>query len=380
MNVLIVVPWDQEFGGVASVVGNLAVLLEKQGHRIYFLNPAIEDGLRRKITKWRFPGYELNLRLPFDGCKPVKSIAAFAYYFTQTLRSLTLLLRSNNIDLVNIHYPGEHYVYFALLRRLLQFKLVVSVHGADLLPDGKPKRRYSWAIRLLMNSADLLVAPSASTLEGVLSKFPRLREKALCIHNGVNMSEFESSGQAEKHGDNYILCVASHHSYKAIDVLIKAFQSVRARGIKVELRLAGDGPLRAELEELARRLGVSAHIKFLGWQNREQVTQLLQGCSLFVLPSRSEPFGIVLLEALTCRKPIVATDVDGIPEVIQNGVTGRLVESENPGALSEAILEMLNNRPLAERMANAGYESVKQHFQWETAVEKYETAFLGLLA
>jgi len=380
MNVLIVVPWDQEFGGVASVVRNLAVLLEKKGHRICFLIPGAEDGLRPKLTKCKFPGYELKLRLPFDERVPVKSTLAFVYFLFHTLRWLSSLLRSNKIDIVNIHYPGEQCVYFALLRRLLPFKLVVSVHGTDLLPEGTPEARYSWAIRFLMKSADMLVAPSLNTLEHVLAKFPHLRQKALCIHNGVNMNEFEPTGHAESRGGEYVLCVASHHSYKAIDVLIKAFHTVRLMHEKVELRLAGDGPLRGQLEELALQLGLSAHIKFLGWQNTQEVMKLLQECSLLVLPSRAEAFGIVLLEALSCRKPIVATDVDGIPEIIQNGHTGILVERENPIALGEAILEVLNNKSLAERMANAGYESVKQQFQWATAIEKYETAFSGLLS
>lgn len=378
MNVLIVVPWDQEFGGVASVVGNLAVLLEKKGHRICFLIPGAEDGLRPKVTKWKFPGYELKLRLPFDQRVPVKSTVAFVYYLFHTLRWVSSVLRNNRIDIVNIHYPGEQYVYFAVLRRLFPFKLVVSVHGTDLLPDGKPAESYSWAIRFLMNSADLLVAPSFNTLEHVLAKFPHLRQKALYIHHGINMNEFESSDIGENLGSEYVLCVASHHSYKAIDVLIKAFRSVRLMHEKVELRLAGDGPLRAELEQLAHDLGISNLIKFLGWQNRGQIKDLIHGCSLLVLPSRAEAFGIVLLEGLACRKPIVATATDGIPEIIQDGLTGILVEPEDPGALSEAILEMLNNKPRAQRMADAGYESVKQHFQWATAAEKYETAFIGL--
>jgi glycosyltransferase involved in cell wall biosynthesis len=380
MNVLIVVPWDQEFGGVTSVVRSLAGLLEKKGHHICLLVPAAEDGLRPKVTKCKLPGYELKLRLPFDPRVPVKSTLAFVYYLFNTLLCLGSFLRNNKIDIVNIHYPGEQCVYFALLRRMLSFKLVVSVHGTDLLPDGKPAKSYSWAIRFLMKSADLLVAPSLNTLEHVLTKFPHLREKALCIHNGVNLNEFESSDHSDSGGAEYILCVASHHPYKAIDVLIKAFQNVRRTHEKVELHLAGDGPLRGELEELARDLGVGQYVKFLGWQDPKQIRKLLQECSLLVLPSRAEAFGIVLLEALACRRPVVATEIDGFPEIILDGLTCSLVEGENPRALSEAIVKILNNKALAESMASAGYASVKQHFQWEMAIQKYETAFMGLLS
>jgi len=379
MNVLLVVPWDEEFGGVASVVGNLAIQLQKCGHQVWFLHPGESHKLRAKTTKWNFPGYELNLRNPIVPGRPVKSFLGFCFYLWHTLRQLYTLHRQHNIDIVNIHYPISNGVYFTILRRLLKFKLVLSVHGADLLPKGIPEDSYPGALRLLMNSADWLVAPSQSTLEAILARFPRLKPKASAIHNAVNMSEFELDGPGEFRRDPYILCVALHQPRKAIDVLIKAFKTFSSVHSDVELWLVGDGPLRGELEDLVRQLGLVTKVKFLGRKNRLEVRKLLRQCSFLVLPSRAEPFGIAILEALASRKAVVASAVGGIPEIIEDGKNGLLVKPEDPQALCDAMKTVWNDRAYADKLADAGYHTVKQHFRWEAAAGRYEETFTRLL-
>lgn len=379
MNVLIVVPWDQEFGGVASVVGNVAIQLQKRGHHVWFLHPGESHSLRTKSTKWNFPGYEMNIRNPYVPERPVKSVMGFFVYLCHTLYQLYTMLVRHDIDIVNIHYPISSGVYFTFLRKLLRFKLVISVHGADLLPKGIPEDRYPKPLQLLMNSADWLVAPSQSTLNAVLTKFPKLQTKASIIHNAVDMTEFELGGSEELQRGRHILCVALHQPRKAIDVLIKAFKIFSQNHPEVELWLAGDGPVRGQLEDLVHQLGLTEQVKFLGCQDRLSVRKLLRECRFVVLPSRAEPFGIAILEALASRKPIVASAVGGIPEIIEDGKNGILVEPENPQALCDAMRTVWNDHELAERLACAGYVTVKQHFQWETAVARYEETFIKLL-
>ncbi len=374
-----VVPWDQEYGGVASVVGNIGRHIQRQGHTVMFLHPGETDSLRCQTTKWNFPGYELNLRPPCVQGVRAKSIAAFVFYLLPTIRQLGRLLSQNKIEVVNIHYPGEHFVYFALLRKLGCFKLVVSVHGADLFPDGKPQKAYSRTIRFLMRSADLVVTPSRSTLQDVLAVFPHIRSRAIFIHNAVNMSEFLADESVSEVRTEYVLCVANHNVKKAIDVLLRAFNALDRTHEKVELWLVGDGPLREDLDRLARTLHVDHRVRFLGSRSREEIKRYMKECLFFVLPSRAEPFGIVILEALASRKAVVTTFVGGIPEIIRDGVTGLLVEPDNPDALAAAMRVLLRDEALRERLANSGYESVKQRFEWDVAGARYESAFRTLL-
>jgi hypothetical protein len=137
MNVLMVMPWDQPFGGVAYVVGNLARSLEQAGHNVTFFHLGESEYCRRRTTTWGFTGYERNLRSPFIEKKPIRSLLAFLVYLVPTLLQLATLIRRHRIQVVNIHYPVEPFVYFALLRWLLPIRLAVSVHGADLFRDGR---------------------------------------------------------------------------------------------------------------------------------------------------------------------------------------------------------------------------------------------------
>lgn len=379
MNVLIVVPWDQEYGGVASVVGNVAIQLQKHGHHVWFFHPSESDFLRIKLTKWNFPGYELNLRSPYVPERPLKSVAGFSVYLCHTLYQLYSMLVRHHIDIVNIHYPIGSGLYFTFLRKILRFKLVISVHGADLFPKGIPEEHYPKSLQLLMNSADWLVAPSGSTLSASLKAFPGLQSKSSAIHNAVDMREFEPAEPEEFQRGQHILCIALHHQRKAIDVLIKAFKIFSQTHARVELWLVGHGPVTDQLEDLVNKLGLTVQVKFLGGRDRPAVRKLLRECRFVVLPSRAEPFGIAILEAFASKKPVVASAVGGIPEIIEDGKNGILVEPENPQALCDAMTTLWDDSELAERLAFAGYETVKRHFQWETAATRYEATYMKLL-
>src|SRR5262249_36764145 len=144
----------------------------------------------------------------------------------------------------------------------------------------------------------------------------------------------------------YILCVAMHNEKKGIDVLLRAFALIHDKEPSLKLVLAGDGPLHGQLKDLASALGIANKVEFLGQQGRVQVVNLLHRCEVFVLPSRSEPFGIVLAEAMACKKPIVATTAGGIPEIIENQKNGILVEPDNEKALAEALITVLKDENL----------------------------------
>jgi glycosyltransferase involved in cell wall biosynthesis len=381
LSILLVVPWDQESGGVASVIGNLARHLEGHGHRVLFLHPGVSELVRYKKTKWGFQGVELNLRTPLVRDHALRSACAFLLTFPFTLLQLLWLLRVHGIRVVNIHFPGPCFVYFAFCRWLLPIRLVLSIHGTDVLPWDAAGSRPSRALGLLLRAADLIVGPSRAFLRkcsGVLASFPARR---IAIHNGVDLAELElpASPRPDTTQARFILSIASHDEWKGLDVLLQAMALLRAEGETVRLVLAGDGPLRSELEHLAAALGLQRQVQFIGYQSRRYVARLLNECTLFVLPSRSEPFGIVIIEALACGKPVVATAVDAIPEIINDGTDGILVEPENAGALAAAIRRLLGDAALRERLGQAGRLRVKDAFRWQGTGERYVHAYEELL-
>lgn len=384
MNIMIVVPWDQKRGGVATVVNKLAKYLSERGHSVTFLHPGNAERPLRRTTHAGAPGIELNLRNPFIPEHPWRSRAAFWLTLPRTLYRLQRLTRELEIDLVSVHYPLQSFVYFVFCRWLLGTRLVISVHGTDLMPIGEYPPRRPRALQWLLRSCDLLTAPSQHYLDDILIDFPQLRERALAIHNGIDVEEYQGCNPpevppAETTPEDAILCIAAHNSKKAIDVLLQALALVRSRGVDLKLTLVGDGPLRSALELQAEQLGIADQVRFTGPLELPAVKLHLQRCRLFVLPSRDEPFGIAILEAMAHGKPVIATRVGGIPEIISHLENGLLVPPDDPQALAAAICTLHNEPALRDRLSRRGMATVLERFTYQHTGARFESLFSELV-
>lgn len=375
MNVLLMVPWDQQRGGVATVVNKLASHLTENGHTVYFLFPGEAGRPVARSSEAGFPAFELNLRVPFISAHPLRSIGAFWFFLPLTLCRLLRLLHSYDIDIVNIHYPTPASVYFVLCRAVRRIRVVVSVHGADMVPIGRTEVRKRWSLRWLLRSCDHVTAPSRSYLEHISAYCPYIRVKATHIHNGIEVAEFQEHTVEGATDGRLLLCIAAHNLKKGIDVLLRALALVKSRGLDLELVLLGDGPLRHQLEELARQLGIDGAVQFAGFQGLAVVKQYLQRCSLFVLPSRVEPFGIAILEAMVFAKPVLATTVGGIPEIITHLENGYLVPPDDPHALADAIATLSSDAGLRQHLGAAGYSTVATRFTHHHTGSTFEKLF-----
>jgi glycosyltransferase involved in cell wall biosynthesis len=382
VKVLLVTQFDQASGGVASVVGNLARHLEQRGHHVVFFAIGAAELPTRRTTAWGFAGYEQNLRPPSIPGRWLRSRAAFLVLMVRTLWRLGVVIRAERVEVVNIHYPLDGHIYFLLLRRLLRFKVVVSVHGADLFPTGQPLTSYSWAMKRLLESADAVVAPSRSFLQDCVAAFPSVSRQGVAIHNGIDLDEFPAPTGERDTGASaaapYLLCIAAHNAKKAIDVLLRAFVAIHRAHPGIRLRLVGDGPLRGEHERLARELSVAAHVDFLGLRGRAEVAAELQGCAAFVLPSRAEPFGMVVVEALAQGRPVIASAVGGIPEIIEDGRSGVLVRPDDPDALAAAVDTVLRDGALGATIARAGEARARSLFGKSAMGSRYERLYENL--
>jgi glycosyltransferase involved in cell wall biosynthesis len=309
------------------------------------------------------------------------SIFAFLVLFFFTLYQLIRLVQRNRIDVINVHYPLNNSFYFGLCRRIVPIVLVSSIHGSDIFPGVKRRVRYSRLFQFLLSSSDLIVAPSHGFKKAFLEVFPHLNGKTTVIHNGVDPAELNGlcSETTEDAQSPYILCVSNYKKHKAIDVLVQAFKLVCEAIPSAKLVIAGGGPLRGQMEDLASSMGVQDKIQFLGLIKRAELAKLLHNCDAFVLPSRFETFGIAILEAMACKKPVVATTAGGIPEIIEDGKNGILVEPDNPTALAEALVTVLRDPCLQHTLANNGYATVQERFLSEKTGSRYETIFADLL-
>jgi glycosyltransferase involved in cell wall biosynthesis len=289
---------------------------------------------------------------------------------------LDAMLRRERIDIINIHYPVAAFVYFAALRRQDR-PLVVSIHGADLFPDGARRPRYSWELRTLLRGADRIVAPSRSLLDDFNRVFPDWAEKASFIHNGIEV-EKDIVARHDTAVAPTLLCVAAHNEKKAIDVLLHAFARVRAVR-PARLCLIGDGPQHAALVDLAERLGLSGSVEFLGWRPHIEVTRRMADATVVVLPSRAEPFGLVIAEAMATGAPVVASAAGGIPEIVTDGTDGLLVPPDDPQALAAALLRVVQDTQLGRRLGQQARETIRRRFLVEHMGAAYESLFMSIV-
>jgi len=198
------------------------------------------------------------------------------------------------------------------------------------------------------------VAKSLKSYELVPSK------KIFVLHNGIDIAKFnviKSSHRNSKKNQVVIGIVCRLEPQKGIIYLLLAMRIILAKFPNAKLEIVGDGSLFRELVEYSKNLGISNSVKFFG--KFADVIPFYKRMDVFVLPSLYEGFGIVLLEAMASGLPIVATNVDGINEVVVDGESGILIPPKNPEAIADAVLKIIENDQLSERLILRGYERAK---------------------
>lgn len=194
---------------------------------------------------------------------------------------------------------------------------------------------------------------------------------------GVDAREAALPPPPEVASRPYLLSVGHlRDGHKGHDVLIRAFDKVRPEHPNLRLYIVGDGDLRGALLSLIDDLGLAGSVTLLG--QRQDVQSFMAGCAIFALASRWEGFGRVLIEAMNAGAPIVATEVEAIPEVVTHHSTGILVPAEDPDALAAAILHILKEPELAHRLREAALNDVRRRFSIANMV-KCEFAFYSYL-
>jgi glycosyltransferase involved in cell wall biosynthesis len=208
-------------------------------------------------------------------------------------------------------------------------------------------------------------------------------ERMTVIYNGVDGDVFfpttppgdAIAGQNE--APLVVGCVAFLLPRKGVTHLIDAFRQVVDGCPRARLRIVGDGVARPALQEQVAALDLGRHVEFLG--ARLEIPELMNGFDVFVLPSLWEPFGLVIAEAMACAKPVVATQVGGIPEIVEHERTGLLVPAGEPTPLAEALLALLHDPALRTRMGEAGRRRFLERFDSRTMAAQYEALYETLL-
>ena len=311
----------------------------------------------------------------------VSMLVTHKYFDVKVFLTLKRYIAQGQFQIVHTHLIHAD-VYGTLAAKLAGVPVIVSSrHNDDRF------RRYKvlvWLNRLLARwHAKIIVISDwvgrfLQEVEGIPG------DKIVRIHYGLQPETI--TAQADPHyvrqqlqipeGGPVIGTIGRLTAQKGHPYLLQAIAKVKAQFPELRVVILGDGELRAELEQQATNLGVETNVIFTGYRN--DAIKLLSGFDFFVFPSLWEGFGLVLLEAMALKKAIVASAVSAIPESVLDGQTGILVPPQDADRLAEAILKLLQDRSLANRMGEAGYEYLQQQFTVSKMVSATENLYTEL--
>ena len=357
------------FGGAEIYVLNLTRDMTQRGHQVtvvFFLQEIRggADSLESKLN-------ETGANIVYLESNYLKDIGRWF--------SLIKLLYKNNPDIIHSHLPRSDLA--ASIAKIIfpKMKWVITLHDTYT----KDKFAAHWILPLIRwnwRRVDHAIAVSTHVQEWGMKYFFLPRDKTRVIYHGVqfkDVSEFPKnlSGELFKIG-----CLARFEKRKGLETLVRAMTKVIQIFPGAKLLLAGSDPTSYSnvLNELAESLNVEKNIEILGFCN--QPLEFLQDLDVFAFASSSEGFGIVLIEAMSVRKPIVASDIYPINHIVQQGVSGILVEPDNDELFADALIELLGDPEKCQCMGEEGHQRLINEFSLEKSMNKTHDLYIELMS
>ncbi len=300
------------------------------------------------------------------------------------LRHALLELTRANARLLHVYF-GHTAMHMRPLLKVFPHPTVVSFHGADAGVDmDKPGHRR--ALTEVFTLADQVQARSDS-LAGDLEKLGCPPEKLHVQRTGIPMETWSFAPyQVAEDGAWRVLQSCRFIPKKGLDLTLRAFARVHQELPKAKLILAGDGPLKEDLQKMAGELGIAGAVEFPGFLNQYELRQQVYAAHVYVHPSRTSSDGNregvpnAMLEAMSTGTPVVATRHGGIPEAITDGVNGMLVDEGDDTTLGNTVLRLLKDPTMALAIGAGGHEVVKQRFSQALNIRSLEDEYFKLIA
>jgi glycosyltransferase involved in cell wall biosynthesis len=297
-------------------------------------------------------------------------------------------------DITHIHYPPRFFPEVTAVSRILSRRrapLVLTCHllfneSLVSMANAIARLHDRIVVKRVFRSADKIIALSDSYKELLEKSFNIDPDKIAVIPPGIDedfpVLRHEPEDMRNRYripGNRVVVCVGRLSPEKGLDYLLRAFRTVVDRLPDASLLIVGDGPLTNQLEYLSRELRLESHIKFAGRLSHEEISSVLAIADVVVLPSIIEGLPIVLLEAMAMGKPVVASRVGGIPEVVVDGESGILVAARNVRELTDALLSILTDRKVARQMGYKGREIVQADYAWGVVTQKVLAVYKELV-
>lgn len=355
-------------GGASHASENIASTLVQKGHSV------------RVITAWH-PSLQkdeerdgVSIHRVFTRRKNIDRSGAFeqAFFMISGLAAALRTASRKRPDVVLAFFGIPGGAVALGLKLFTRIPYIVSLRGGDV-PGFRP---YDFAvyhkimgplIHLVWRHASVVVANSQG-LKDIATRFDASNPIEV-IPNGINSARFYPTER--ERAPARLLFVGRLVYQKGGDVLIDALANIKS--LDWELTIVGDGPRKQDWVNQAARLGISERLHFPGWLDKSDLLEQYQKANIFVLPSRHEGMPNVVLEAMGCGLPVIATRIAGSEDLVLDGTTGYLIEPDDPQELSEALVRLIAHKEDIQRMGEASRTRVIESFSWDSVTERYLT-------
>jgi N-acetyl-alpha-D-glucosaminyl L-malate synthase BshA len=367
------------YGGSGVVASELAISLASRGHDVHLFSSAVPPRLARS------PG-PVQVHVAQGVPYPLFKSTPHDLAITSAMLDLH---RIEGLDVLHAHYALPHAVSAYLARAAARQDqgsrpapfLVTTLHGTDITLVGNAPS-YAPLTQFVLSESDAVTAVSEDLARRTREQFCP-DSYAPCdiqvIPNFVDLETFHpgAGGGCIGNGTFHAVHVSNFRPVKRVPWLIRAF-AIASEGTSAHLTLVGDGPDQEECRELVREFGIGDRVRFLG--ERDALPALLAPASVLVLASSEESFGLSALEAMACGTPVVATSVGGLPEVVQDGVTGLLADPDDLEDLASKLKMLMSDKSLVQDMGLAARRVAEERYARSTITQQYESLYRSLIA
>ena len=364
------------YGGSGAIATELGIELAQRGHEIHFISYAQPFRLPHFMERVYFHEVETTRYPLFEHNNYSLSLAAMMHE----------VATRQKLDLLHVHYAIPHATSAWIAKEMLgdrhPLRIVTTLHGTDITLVGQ-ERSYFDITRFSIQKSDGITSVSDYLKRETVERFDVPAEGIEVIHNFVD-PELYQRGSHPCRKDTFmrpdemlVMHVSNFRPVKRIADVVRIFARIH-RQIPSKLVFVGDGPERPTATAEADALGITDRVIFLGKQ--DSVAELLACADLLLLPSASESFGLVALEAMASGVPVVASNAGGIPEVVEDGATGHLANVGDVEAMAEAGISILSDNAKWSRMSVAAQQVARERFGADVVVPQYERYYERVLA
>jgi glycogen synthase len=375
--------YPPSLGGVEELTRHLALNLVDAGDQVevWTGNPIDSDPETAEVLDGLVVR-RLPMPLPATNWS---SLGRTAVVGRRTLGGLRRAATAFRPDVIHVQCFGPNGTYATLLSRISGIPLVVTLQGETIMDDADifdESRVLRASLRRGLARAAAVTGCSAFALADAETRFGLAPGCGLVIPNGVDVTAAGGNGSGGRppwmSGDRpYVFALGRLVDKKGFDLLVDAYASLPESDRTFDLAIAGNGPAAEEIERHAGVGLAGDRVRLLGRLSREEVAAAMAGALFFVMPSRVEPFGIVILEAWRAGVAVIASSRGGAPEYVRDGTDGLLVDPFDVGALGAALRRLAGDDGQRARLAAAGHDRVAD-FSWPVVARRYQEVYAGL--